>query len=126
TFSATGGQFTLSGDVLLLTTATGTNSNVIISPDGLGTIDLQKPLTNNSATGNLTPGGVEVNDKFGILATESAVAAFTLNNNGASDLFTASSSGVTRFTIENDGTLTIPVYNTAGGIFYANGAGTLA
>ena len=126
TFSATGGQFELSGNVLLLSTTTGSNTNVVIRPDGLGKIDLQKPLVNSSATGNITPGGVEVNDKFGILATESAVAAFILNNDGASDLFSASSSGVTRFTIANNGTLTIPVYNTAGGIFYANGSGTFA
>ncbi len=125
TFSATGGQFSLSGDILLLTTETGTDSNIVLSPDGIGQIDLQKTLVNTSTNGNLVPGGVEVNDKFGVLATESAVAAFIVNNDGLSDIFTASASGATRFTIESDGTLIAPNYNTAGGVLWANGSGEI-
>ncbi len=106
TFQATGGQFAVTGQTLLLSTNTSSNGNVQIAPDGLGKIDVQKPLVNSTATGNITPGGVEINDKFGVLATESAVAAFVVNNNTTGgDIFTASSSGTTRFTIENDGDL---------------------
>ncbi|KKR27331.1 MAG: hypothetical protein UT57_C0009G0001 [Microgenomates group bacterium GW2011_GWC1_39_7] len=104
TFQATGGQFKISGQPLLLTTNTGTSNNVIIDPDGIGKVDVRKPLANTTATGNISPGGVEVDDKFGVLATESAVAAFVVNNNTTGgDIFTASSSGTTRFTLSNAG-----------------------
>src|SRR5260221_5814635 len=56
TFQATGGQLSLSGQALLLTTNPGSNGNVEIIPDGSGIIDLQKPLQNTS---NYTsPGGI--------------------------------------------------------------------
>ncbi len=126
TFTASGGQFRLSGQPLVLNTNSSSNGNIVLAPDGLGRIDLQKPLVNSGTSGNITPGGVEVNDKFGVLATESGVASFVINNNGSSDIFTASSSGSPRFTISTTGALTIPTYNTNGGIFYANGSGVVA
>ncbi|HVT00813.1 MAG TPA: site-specific integrase, partial [Patescibacteria group bacterium] len=39
TFAATGGQFELSGQTLLLSTTPGSNGNVNVVPDGLGKID---------------------------------------------------------------------------------------
>ena len=42
-FQASSGQFTLSGKVLSLTTVAGTNTNVILAPDGLGKIDCNMP-----------------------------------------------------------------------------------
>ncbi|MCL5439031.1 MAG: site-specific integrase, partial [Patescibacteria group bacterium] len=107
TFQSTGGQITLLGKVLQLTTATGTNTDVQIVPDGSGKIDLQKPLKNTTATGNLVPGGVEVDDKFGILATESAVAGFVVSNDGGGDIMTASVSGATKMYLTNAGNLSI-------------------
>ncbi len=108
TFAATGGQFKLSGQPLLLTTNTGSNGNVVINPDGTGKIDAEKPIINDSASGNLSPGGVNIQDKASILATESAVAAFTINNDTTGgDIFTASSSGTQRFTIANNGDINL-------------------
>jgi site-specific recombinase XerD len=107
TFAATGGRFRLSGTTLLLSTQAGSNGDVDISPDGIGKIDLHKPLVNTSATGNLIGGAVEINDRVAILATESAQAAFVINNNtGGGDIIAASSSGIARFTIGNLGEIT--------------------
>jgi len=128
TFQVSNGAFNLKGQTLYLTTNSGSGGNVILSPDGLGKIDIQRPIINTTTMGNLVSGGVEVNDRFGVLATESAVAAFIVNNNtSGGDIFAASSSGTTRFKIANDGTLTDSFYNTVGGILYgSNTSGTFA
>ena len=108
TFAATGGRFKLSGNTLLLSTEASSNGDIDIAPDGIGKIDLQKPIINDTASGNLIGGAVEINDKVAILATESAVAAFVINNNTTGgDIIAASSSGITRFILANDGDLTL-------------------
>lgn len=106
TFQATGGQFTLSGTTLLLTTNVGSNSNIQFIPDGTGSIDFEKAVVNNSNFGAISPGSFEIHDKTAILATESAVAAFMVNNNTTGgDIFVASSSGTTRFQVQNNGNI---------------------
>ncbi|HSW97644.1 MAG TPA: site-specific integrase [Candidatus Saccharimonadales bacterium] len=106
-FQATGGQFILSGNALILGTNPGTSGDVQISPDGFGQIDIQKPIHNTSNYNNIPSalGSVEVDDTFSILASTSGQSAFTLNQNGYGPLISASSSGVAKFTIENDGTI---------------------
>ncbi|PIZ97537.1 MAG: hypothetical protein COX79_02185, partial [Candidatus Levybacteria bacterium CG_4_10_14_0_2_um_filter_36_16] len=127
TFQASGGQFKLMGQPLVLATNASSNGNIQLIPDDLGKIDLQKPIINDGASGNLVPGGVEINDKFGVLATESAVAAFIVNNNTAGgDILTASSSGTSRFTIGNLGAITANAYTNNGGIIYTQTSGVLA
>ncbi len=119
TFQVTNGQFRLAGQGLVLSTNTGSNGNVFLSPDGFGRVDVQKPLLNSTTTGNISSGAVEVNDKFAVLATESAVAAFIVNNSTTGgDILTASSSGTPRFTIANDGTLTSAIYTGQNGVLY--------
>ena len=44
----------------------------------------------------------------------------TLDELGTNDIFTASSGGTTRFTIGNDGTLTIPSYAGQNAVLFAN------
>jgi site-specific recombinase XerD len=107
-FQATGGQFTLSGNILVLTTTAGSNGNVKIIPDGMGTIDLQKPLQNTTNTNNISTavGAVEIDDLFAVLATSSGQSAFTINQNGAGPIISASASGNAKFTVGNDGTVT--------------------
>src|SRR5260221_9684269 len=109
TIQSSSGQFTLSGNTLVLNTNTGTNGNISIAPDGLGKIDLQKPLQNSTLNNNVTTaaGAVEVDDLFAILATSSGQSAFTLNQNGAGPLISASASGVAKFTVDNSGNTTI-------------------
>jgi hypothetical protein len=104
-FQATGGKFTLSGQILSLNTEIGTNTNVEIEPDGKGIIDLKKPIQNTSNYNNINSaiGAVEIDDIFAILATSSGQSAFTLNQNSTGPLISASSSGIAKFTLENDG-----------------------
>jgi len=106
-FQATGGQFTLSGKILLLSTVTGSSANVLINPDGLGKIDFQKPLQNTSENNNISTaiGALEVNDLFAVLATSSGQSAFTLNQDSTGPIISASASGTAKFTVENSGNI---------------------
>jgi site-specific recombinase XerD len=108
TFSATGGQFKLSGQPLLLSTNTASNADIVFEPDGIGKIDARKAIINTSSFGSLIPGAVEVNDSLVVLATESAQPAFVVNKDTAGgDIFVASSAGAARFIIENGGDLAL-------------------
>lgn len=111
TFQATDGDFTLQGQTLILGTNLGSNGNITLSPDGNGLIDLQKGLVNTTSNGAI-PGSVEVDDQFAVNATQSAQAAAIINNNGfGGDLFTASSSGITKFVIDTFGHVGIGTKN---------------
>lgn len=108
TFQATGGQFKILGKSLRLETNSGTSGNIELVPDGLGKIDLQKPLANTSNFGNFVSGAVEVNDNFAVIATTSARAAFIVNNNAAGGaIMAASSSGSIKFIIDSNGSVGI-------------------
>ena len=106
TFQAIGGQFVLSGSILSLTTMPGSNSRVEIVPDGIGKIDLSKPIQNSTNNNNLSSakGAVEFDDMVAILATTSAQSAFYINQNSTGPLISASTSGTAKFVVENDGT----------------------
>lgn len=106
TFQAIGGNLILSGKVLSLTTVPGSNSNIEIVPDGVGKIDLQRPIQNSTNNNNLTSavGSVEFDDTVAILATTSAQAALYINQNSTGVLISASTSGAAKFVVENDGT----------------------
>jgi len=106
TFQATGGQFTLSGKTILLNTAENSNSNIILSPDGTGIVDLQKPIQNTSNNVNnfLLSGAVEIDDLLAVFATSSGQSAFTINQNSTGPIISASTSGIAKFSLENDGT----------------------
>ncbi len=123
TFQATGGKFTLSGNTLLITTNAGTNNNVQIAPSGSGFIDLQKPLQNSTLNNNISTAkrAVEVDDLFAILATSSGQTAFTVNQNGAGPIISASSSGIAKFTVDNAGNTTIAGNLTTTGTITTNG-----
>ncbi len=106
TFQTIGGQFILSGTILSLTTIPDSNSNVEIVPDGIGKIDLSKPIQNSTNNNNLLSavGSVEFADTVAILATTSAQSAFYINQNSTGPLISASTSGIAKFVVENDGT----------------------
>ncbi|MCL5113767.1 MAG: site-specific integrase [Patescibacteria group bacterium] len=109
TFQSINGQFILSGNILTLSTVPGTNSNIELSPDGFGKIDLQKPLQNSTNNNNIPTaiGGVEIDDLVGILATSSGQSALTINQNDIGPIISASSSGIARFTVDSFGNTTI-------------------
>jgi len=131
-FQATGGQLTLSGKVLLLTTIYGSESDVVINPDGLGKIDLQKPLQNTSENNNMQSalGAVEIDDLLAILATSSAQSAFTINQDSTGPLISAATSGDSKFTVENSGNIISakganwqPTFDSSSGLNVASSSG---
>lgn len=109
TFQAIGGGFTLSGNVLTLTTVAGTNSDIVLSPDGLGKVDITKQIFNssNSSTTEGAAGAVEIADSLFILASSSAQSAFTVNQTDTGPIISASSSGIAKFTVDGLGNTTI-------------------
>jgi site-specific recombinase XerD len=100
-FEATGGQFVLAGKTLVLTTSEGSNTNVQISPDGSGIIDLQKPIQNTTNYNNsgLASGAVEVADSLVVNATDNIQSALIINQNSTGNLISASGSGTAKFTV---------------------------
>jgi len=105
TFQATGGQFNLSGQTMLLTTNSGSNGNITIAPDGSGIIDLQKPIqnTSNYTTPGGVPGAVEVADILSVLATSSSQSALVVNQNGSGDIISGQSNGIDKFRLDAKG-----------------------
>jgi site-specific recombinase XerD len=92
-FQATEGNFRLSGQALILSTNSGSNGNIVLAPDGIGSIDLQKPLQN-------TTGSVEIADAFSISATSSAMAALAIDQQSNGLIISASGSGTAKFTLD--------------------------
>jgi len=109
TFQATGGSFSLRGQQVLLSTLRGSNGSITLSPDGQGIIDIQKPIQNTSENIEDGPlsGAVRIDDIVSISATASGQPSLTINQNGVGPLISASSSGITRFTVDNIGSTTI-------------------
>ena len=77
------------------------NTGELVLGTGTGGIIIEDAITNDTTN---NAGVVRVSDKFLVQNTESAGNALAIfNNTGAGDIFTASNSGTTRFTIEDDG-----------------------
>lgn len=95
-FEATGGSFSLAGDTLILKTNNNSNGDIVLSPDGTGSVDLQKPVINSLGT-------ININDLVSIIATDSAGAALTINQLSKADLFSASNSAGSVFLVANNG-----------------------
>ncbi len=130
TFQATGGEFQIYGKSLLLGTTANSGGNVAIAPDGLGFVDVRRPLINTTNNNNLAgvAGAVEVDDMFAVLATSSVQSAVTINQNGGGLLLNASAGGITKFMVDSAGSATIAGHlvlsnpaakTTFGGIAYA-------
>lgn len=99
TFQATGGDFTLSGQTLVLQTNASSNGNVVINPNGNGRIDLQKPLI---STGH----SVEIEGGVSISSTDSARPVIFINQENGAPLITANTLGTTRFSVDSQGAIT--------------------
>jgi len=130
-FQAAASNIKVTGQTAILATNTGSGGDVQLIPDGLGKIDVFRPLQNTSFTGNISTalGAVEIDSIASILATSSGQSALTINQNSTGPLISASTSGVAKFTIDNsgnetlNGTITSNSYTTGGGIFYGNSSG---
>src|SRR3990167_5301131 len=108
-FQATGGSFTIQGTTTTVSSTTGSGGNVILAPDGLGKIELQKPVQNSTLNNNITSaaGSVEIDDMLAVLATSSGQSAVTINQDSTGPLISASTSGVAKFTVDNSGNVTL-------------------
>lgn len=108
TFAASGGELTLQGRGLVLSTVIGSNQDVKIVPDGAGKIDIQKPLFNSSNYNNgyNTAGAVEIADTLSVTATSSGESALIINQNGYGGLISGRVLGSAKFAVDNFGAIT--------------------
>lgn len=105
TFQTIGGQFTLSGQTLLLTTNQGSNGNIAIVPDGSGIIDLQKVIQNTSNNNNdaKVPGAIGIDDLLAVSTTSSTHSALTVNQNSTGDIISGQNNHVAKFKVDYAG-----------------------
>jgi site-specific recombinase XerD len=108
-FQATGGNFSLRGQELLLSTNPGSEGNIVLSPDGTGIIDIQKAIQNTSEDINpdSTSGSVKIDDTLAVNATSSAQPALQINQNGTGDLVSAKTGDTAKFTVSGSGRVSI-------------------
>src|SRR3989344_9045258 len=78
-----------------------------------------------SATGKLSVYGDNGTTPVATVAGATSFAALVVDNSGVGDIFTASASGLNRFSITNAGAIVIPSLNTAGAIVYTGTTGQL-
>ncbi|HEX8965598.1 MAG TPA: site-specific integrase [Patescibacteria group bacterium] len=105
TIQATSSNIKLTGQTTILATNAGSNGDIQLNPDGLGKIDVFRPLQNTSFTGNISTalGAVEIDSIASILATSSGQSAFTIEQDSTGPLISASVSGTAKFTVDNTG-----------------------
>lgn len=105
-FQASGGDFTLTGSNLILTTNPGTGGSIVLNPDRNGLVDIQKPLVNTSDSGPLT-----IADELNI-ATDSANPLATINNlSDTGAIFELMSRNISRLLVDNAGNVGIGTNN---------------
>lgn len=106
TFQATGGDFTFSGETLILATNPSSNGNIMIAPDGNGKIEVGRAIITNTKGVNFgLQNVVEIEGGLGINATSSAHAALLINQNSRGDLLSASTGGLAKFVVDNQGSI---------------------
>ncbi|OIP57550.1 MAG: hypothetical protein COX79_01975 [Candidatus Levybacteria bacterium CG_4_10_14_0_2_um_filter_36_16] len=104
--------------------ATVTNEDFSIVPNGTGKVNI-------NTTSGLASFDVRANSEVGgTLAVASvsgatSFASLVVDNTGLGDIFTASTGGVPKFTINNSGSIKFSNYTLNGGVFYADTTGNL-
>lgn len=107
-FQATGGNLTISGTTTILTTEIGSNGSIVLNPDGLGVIDIQRPIMNTSEDAS-SSGSVDFADEV-VIATDSATSLFTVHNTGAfGDIMTLMSENIQRMVVNAAGNIGIGI-----------------
>ncbi len=105
-FSATGGDFTISGTTTILTTVAGSDGDIVLKPDGSGMIDIQGPIF-NSNTDASSSGSVDFADEV-VIASDSANTLFTVHNTSTfGDIMKLMSDNITRMIVDNSGNVGI-------------------
>jgi site-specific recombinase XerD len=105
TFTVAGGNFTLTGQTLILSSNTGSNGNIILNPDGSGIVDIQKTIQNTSNNNDIIPGSVQVDDILVINDSSTNLALLNINQGSTGDLIIASVSSSTKFLVDNAGNI---------------------
>ena len=94
---------------------TASNQNFVLFPSGSGLIGLNtsSPISSIDLRGNPVTGGTL---SIASVSGATSFAALTVDNSGLGDLFTASKSGLSLFTVKNNGQLTLgaPYYLNSG------------
>mgnify|MGYP001585353540 CR=1 FL=1 len=105
------GGLTFTGATTDITT--GTNEDLVLTPNGSGKIgfNITAPLATFDIRANAVNGGTL---SVASISGTTSFAALVANNDGVGDLFTASSSGTNKFTVQRNGLLLAPTYNAAG------------
>ncbi len=121
TLSGAGATIAFSGNGLAQIT-TASNNHLALMPNGTGNVGINttSPLATLDVRGNVGTNSIAS------VSGETSKAAFVVDNTGVGDLFTASKSGATKFTILNNGNIQLNNYTTAGGLLYTTSTGTVA
>jgi fibronectin-binding autotransporter adhesin len=98
--------------------STANNSNLALMPGGTGEIGVN---VSSSLLATMDIRGNNATTAAASVSATSNYAAVVTNNNGAGDIFTASKSGASKFTVLNNGNLQANNYNTNGGLLYTSG-----
>lgn len=101
-FQASGGDFTVSGTTTILTTVAGSNGDIVLNPDGSGSIDMRGPIANKSTDAS-SSGSVDFVDEV-VISSASAETLFTVNNtDDFGDVMKIMSQNITRMVVDNMG-----------------------
>ena len=107
----------------------GTNSLERLRINGFGELGFNttSPLALFDIRGNGVGGSNALNGTIAVasFSGQTSFANTIVDQSGSGDIFTASKSGATKFTILNNGNIQLNNYTTAGGVFYGTNTGTL-
>src|SRR6185369_15782527 len=122
-----------------LTSTTGTNTfdfragianaSSVMSLGTTGNLAIEGALSDISDQTLVVTDNLDVRGNLGTTASASvsgktSFAGLLIDNTGSGDISTASTGGVSKFPIQNNGTIVDSAYTTAGGIFYGNANGS--
>lgn len=101
-FQSSGGDFTVSGTTTILTTVEGSNGDIVLNPDGSGSIDLRGPIANKSTDASAS-GSVDFADEV-VISSASAETLLTVNNTDPfGDIMKLMSQNITRMVVDHAG-----------------------
>lgn len=99
------------------------STGLYLAADGSAAIGTITSLATLDVRSNLMDGGTHAIASF---SGRTSFAGLVVDNTGLGDIFTASTGGVTKFTVKNNGQIYTSNYQNNGGILYTNSNGILA
>ncbi len=114
---------TISGVTTDITT--GTNEDFSVAPNGTGKVNIN--TTSGTGSFNVRPNPVAGGTlSVASISGSTSFAALLVDNTGNGDIFAASTSGVPKFVVKNNGELYSSNYTTNGGVLYTQSNGLIA